>query len=437
MNEEQQAQAVARWLASGGRDPLPDGVDPDVVEGLLAIRPDLAPAPRLRAEDILADVRAGPFARAADDDDDDGAQVVPFPVPPASPPPDALDPAAPGRDAPRGRSRWAGGVVGLLAAAAAVLVVVGQGVDGGRFAPADRTRALEAEPAADALQQPARPPTDAKAELRKAAPAKERTRSEQVVPAAPEPVLEAPAARAPARDEAPPPPPPPGSEKKRKGLVGKEAPADAPAPPPPSAPSQRATLQTALDDDGAAFGDAFDAELDVPAGALGGAIDEDAEAPPEVLAEEEAEPEREEAAPPPPAPKRARTRAKEEAAEADAAPARTAGGPPPLPAGRRPDPTPLDAAIAQAETLARRGDPRGAARLLEPLIAAPPEVGLVAATRATRFAIAAGDLEAAEYYASRGLSLGGEDLPAWSGLQEAWAEVRARRDAPSTPSEAR
>lgn len=61
MSTEQQAQALADWLEAVGTAP-PDALDPDVVEAVVSLRPEHAPAPRVSVDDILAGVRAGPFA---------------------------------------------------------------------------------------------------------------------------------------------------------------------------------------------------------------------------------------------------------------------------------------------------------------------------------------------------------------------------------------
>jgi hypothetical protein len=130
MNDEQQAQRLARWLDAGGQTPPPEGVDPDVIEAVYAMRPELAPAPRVSIDDILGGVTSGPFA---DDltEEDTGAEVVPFPVPVSMPaeidevPEPANDPVLDDEVArPWWRGRWTGGVAGVLAAAAAVLLVV-------------------------------------------------------------------------------------------------------------------------------------------------------------------------------------------------------------------------------------------------------------------------------------------------------------------------
>jgi hypothetical protein len=93
MNEQRSADALAAWLAAGGATPPPD-LDPEVAAAVFALRPDLAPAPRVRADDILASVMAGPLARAAAPSEAVPppleAAVLPFPVRAPRPAPEAL-----------------------------------------------------------------------------------------------------------------------------------------------------------------------------------------------------------------------------------------------------------------------------------------------------------------------------------------------------------
>lgn len=132
MNERHQAELLSRWLAAGAKGEPPPGLDPDTVAAVWALRPELAPAPRVSVDDILAGLSSGPFAVPTPEDgdggDDDrgdgGGEVVPFPVPPSRPA--ATEPAvgATGKSEP-GRRWWIGGSLGLLAAAAAALLVLG------------------------------------------------------------------------------------------------------------------------------------------------------------------------------------------------------------------------------------------------------------------------------------------------------------------------
>jgi hypothetical protein len=84
MTREDQAGSLGRWLERTPGSPPPDDVDSDVIEALYALRPDLAPAPRLTADDILASVTRGPLAdrsrSGASADPRAPAEVVQFPT---------------------------------------------------------------------------------------------------------------------------------------------------------------------------------------------------------------------------------------------------------------------------------------------------------------------------------------------------------------------
>ncbi|MBW2258318.1 MAG: hypothetical protein JRI25_27485 [Deltaproteobacteria bacterium] len=140
MTPEDQARLLAEWLERHpGEDP-PADLDPEVVEAVYALRADLAPPPRVTADDILAEVIAGPLVPGwsadlasdpeAGEEEPTSAEVVPFPTEvdreamaagPARPQPVAT-PAA----RPRRWGRWvAGTTVGTaLAMAAAALLFV-------------------------------------------------------------------------------------------------------------------------------------------------------------------------------------------------------------------------------------------------------------------------------------------------------------------------
>ena len=62
MSETQRAQLLSRWLEQSPGEGVPDDLDDDVVEAVLALRPDLAPAPRLEVMDILDSLTEGPLA---------------------------------------------------------------------------------------------------------------------------------------------------------------------------------------------------------------------------------------------------------------------------------------------------------------------------------------------------------------------------------------
>lgn len=62
MSENRQAQSLARWLDSSPGDAPPADLAEDVVQAVLALRPDRAPAPRVGVLDILDAVQEGPLA---------------------------------------------------------------------------------------------------------------------------------------------------------------------------------------------------------------------------------------------------------------------------------------------------------------------------------------------------------------------------------------
>jgi len=134
--DEQAAEDLARYLDSRAPDDA-TRLDDDVAEALFAIRPDLAPAPRLTADDVLASVRRGPLAPAEvlsntplSMRSSEGA-VVPFPgtdedEEPSSETADATAPTPEPEPEPGTRGPFGGGTSGwgLLLAAAATLFIV-------------------------------------------------------------------------------------------------------------------------------------------------------------------------------------------------------------------------------------------------------------------------------------------------------------------------
>ena len=66
MSDNHQAELLARWLSGAGRGELaPEELEADAVEAVFALRADLAPTPRVGIDDILDGVEVGPFAVAA------------------------------------------------------------------------------------------------------------------------------------------------------------------------------------------------------------------------------------------------------------------------------------------------------------------------------------------------------------------------------------
>lgn len=61
MTEQEQAELLAAWLADPDA-PVPEGLHHDVVEAVIALHPERAPAPRVSVDSILAGVRTGPLA---------------------------------------------------------------------------------------------------------------------------------------------------------------------------------------------------------------------------------------------------------------------------------------------------------------------------------------------------------------------------------------
>ncbi|MFT5685256.1 MAG: hypothetical protein ACI8RZ_006205, partial [Myxococcota bacterium] len=67
VSDNHQAELLARWLSESSRgEPAPEGLDADAVEAILALRPDLAPPARVDIRDILDAVEDGPFAASTD-----------------------------------------------------------------------------------------------------------------------------------------------------------------------------------------------------------------------------------------------------------------------------------------------------------------------------------------------------------------------------------
>ncbi len=125
MSESSEAKLLADWLQSPPGTPAPEGLDADVVAGVYALRPDLAPPLRLTLDEVLGSVSAGPFAGAAARKD--AARVAARVDPRAS-----VEPRRDGASrAGSKRAWWAIPGVGLVVAAAAVTLIavrVGSGL---------------------------------------------------------------------------------------------------------------------------------------------------------------------------------------------------------------------------------------------------------------------------------------------------------------------
>lgn len=143
MSPEQQASLLATWLDSQPGTEPPEGLDPDVVEGLYVLRPDRAPAPRVSVEDILAGLN--PVSQS-------GAAAPPLPE---------AEVVSLGARRPRQARIWAA-VGGLAAAALVLFVVVPSEQDAPRVGPAPEAVA------------PTMPQESATAPAPDAAPAKEQ-----------------------------------------------------------------------------------------------------------------------------------------------------------------------------------------------------------------------------------------------------------------------
>lgn len=374
MNQEEQATALARWLSGPPGTPPPTALDPEVVESVYALRPELAPPADLDLDELLGSVAAGPLAgpdaRVASTGGA-GGEVVPFP---AVATPAEVAPTA--RAERRGWARWAtvaaGGTsgLGLLVAAAAVLLFVA--------IPASRAPSDDAAPAASApalLSQPVA-----------ASPA---PRPDGGAPQK----NEAPAARPAAEGIAAPPPPP--------------AVADAPA----AKPMQG----------GAVWRD----PTTIPELSAGVALEDavaDAEAEEKVArgrAEEDA---------PARAPAASEPRGPEPGRSAAVPTDWTANG-----WRRGLDPATqqvFDAALTEGEALVRAGNPRGGGDRLAAAVGAPARAGQHAAVRAAAAYLQAGDPAAAAAVARRGLALSSDNTPERSALLVALGDaLRASGDA--------
>jgi hypothetical protein len=153
MSHDEHGTALARWLASEPGTEPPEELDDDVVEAIVALRPERAPPPSVTADDILALVSSGPLAAPAAEPE---GEVVPFPGAAEPPPAEAGDKATPPPPRWSSLARWGGASgVGLVLAAAATLMFVAlptlqsaapPSAQSEMAAPVDAPRAPAAEP---------------------------------------------------------------------------------------------------------------------------------------------------------------------------------------------------------------------------------------------------------------------------------------------------
>ncbi len=71
MSEQNDIQRLVTWLEGHPGDPPPADLDPEVVEAVYMLRPDLAPAPRVKIEDIFARIETGPLAERSPAEEED------------------------------------------------------------------------------------------------------------------------------------------------------------------------------------------------------------------------------------------------------------------------------------------------------------------------------------------------------------------------------
>ncbi|MEC9389197.1 MAG: hypothetical protein VX944_03915 [Myxococcota bacterium] len=57
----ERAQALARWLSTPAGGPIPDSLEPEVVEAIIALRPERAPPHTITIEAVLAAITEGPL----------------------------------------------------------------------------------------------------------------------------------------------------------------------------------------------------------------------------------------------------------------------------------------------------------------------------------------------------------------------------------------
>jgi len=207
--------SLAQWLDAPTSDPE-GSLDPEVLEAVYALRPDLAPAPRVSADDILASITEGPLAADAP------------PVPSSLPSPEEAGPTATPAPANRSLASWGGwGGIGLAMAAAATFALVGLPVfQASGPQPSAPVMELDEGPGAAA---PAAAPTDDEAPVDTGAQLKEEARSAEAAPPPPPPSAKPRARPAPAPSPRPAPAPPRGPAAERAYDMTQQAPLKEPS----------------------------------------------------------------------------------------------------------------------------------------------------------------------------------------------------------------
>lgn len=418
MTEEKQSEALARWLDQPPGTLPPEELDADVVEALIALRPERARAPSLTAEDILASVTRGPLA--------DRQMATDVPV--AARSVVSLEAARQARGqaagSARDRGRWtaaAGGWGGLgvvMAIAATFLVVV-------LATEEDRAPLAEVLPGA-----PASPAAQAPSGGGGLAAGARSARGQDAVSevASADPVAsEAPRRARPSPPAASPPTPRGTSKESRAGALAVTAPRDAeldavaladevdegegsvfPLRESGAAPSADIIPEVGSYAPGAAAPDAAGAQVgsDPVEELVGASAQEKVSRKDETTGASEAP-----AVDPAPSPSRRAAAVPRDAgtawrAQVDA-----------LTLQR------IDDANRMADAEVRLGNASGAAALLLPVVAPPAEAGQVQAARAVQLYLRAGDVATALATARRGLALSSANTAARAGLLVAYGDA--------------
>jgi len=140
-------EAIQRWLLAGPGTPPPDILPVGVVEAFYALRPDMAPAPRLGIDDILDSVTEGPFAVSPQ-----SAEVIAI-----APPMDQAAAPLPSQGHPQETARerahrrwWTAPSLTVVAVAATTIFFVGPMSDRASEGPPSQARTYAPAPSAAA-----------------------------------------------------------------------------------------------------------------------------------------------------------------------------------------------------------------------------------------------------------------------------------------------